>query len=135
MTPEVQGKSNIQRIMLVGPDRNQILKKRFQAVGWEVVAVNDSRNAIEHARHRLFDATVVLSSGSAINVAETIFNLRDLNRSMEIILLVDRPGRFPGRLLRHLLEHPIEGTRILTRRQLQKQLHNSTPPSPPGEPF
>jgi len=135
MTPEVQSKSNIQRIMLVGPDRNQILRKRFQAVGWEVVAVNDSRNAIEHARHESFDTTVVLSRGSPINVAETIFNLRDLNRSMEIILLVDRPAKHPSRFLRQLIEHPIGGTRILTRRQLQKQLHHSTQPSPPGEPF
>lgn len=135
MTPEVGRKSKVRRLMLVGPDRNQIIKKRFQALGWEVVDVNDSRNAIEHVRHQGFDTTVVLSSGPAINVAETIFNLRDLSRSMEIILLVDRPGRFPGRFLRHLLEHPIEGTRILTRRQLQKQLHNSTQLSPPGEPF
>jgi len=133
MTPAVQGKSNIQRIMLVGPDRNETLRKRFQAVGREVVAVNDSRNAIEHARHELFDTTVVLSSGSPINVAETIFNLRDLNRSMEIILLVDRPAKHPSRFLRQLIEHPIEGTRILTRRQLRQHLHVSAPSLLPGD--
>jgi hypothetical protein len=67
-----------------------------------------------------------------INVAETVFNLRDLNRSMEIIILVDRLGKQTNRFLRQLLEHPIEGTQILTRRQLQKQLHGAVEPAPPG---
>jgi DNA-binding response OmpR family regulator len=132
MTPGVQGKSNVQRIMLVGRDHNQILRKRFQSVGWEVVAVDDSRNAIERARHESFDTTIVLSSGSALNVAETIFNLRDLNRSMEIILLVDRQAKHPNRFLRRLIEHPIGGTRILTRRQLRHDLHLSAPFPLPG---
>ncbi|HEY7715545.1 MAG TPA: hypothetical protein VIE90_13630 [Candidatus Binatia bacterium] len=116
------------KIMLVGSDNNHILEKRLQAAGCQVVKVNDDEAALDHARHELFDKTVVVSRGSLINVAETIFNLRDLNRSMEIIVLVDRLGKQTNRFLRQLLEHPIEGTQIMTRRQLQKRLHGAAPP-------
>jgi hypothetical protein len=126
----VAGKSG--KIMLVGCDNKHILERRFQAAGTHVVKVSDSEAAFQYARHEAFDATVVVSRGSLINVAETVFNLRDLNRSMEIIILVDRLGRQTNRFLRQLLEHPIEGTQILTRRQLQKQLHGAVEPAPPG---
>jgi hypothetical protein len=135
MSPDAGSNFNkIARILLVGLDHNQILEKRFKAAGCQVVKVIDNEAAIDHARHEALDTAVLVSSGSLINVAETIFNLRDLNRSMEIILLVDRLGPHSSRFLRQLLEHPIEGTRILTRRQLQKKLHSFSQ-SPPGAAF
>jgi len=119
------------KIMLVGTDDKQILERRLQAAGCQVVKVGDNNAALDHARRELFDATVLVSRGSLINVTETIFNLRDLNNSMEIIILVERLGKQSNRFLRQLLEHPIKGTQILTRRQLQKKLHEA-PAAPPG---
>ena len=110
------------KMMLVGLDHSQILQRRFKSAGYEVVTVADILSAIEHARRQPLDTAVLVSMGSLVNVADTVFNLRDLNRSMEIIILVNRLGPRPGRLLRPLLEHPIEGTRVLTRRQLQREL-------------
>ena len=118
--------------MLVGIDNNQLLERRLQAAGCQVVKVSDDQAALDHARHEVFDKTVMVSRGSLINVTETIFNLRDLNGSMEIIIVVDRLGKHTNRFLRQLLEHPIEGTQIMTRRQLQKILHGAAPPAPPG---
>ena len=118
--------------MVVGSDHRQILEKRFKAAGCQVVKANDDKTAIDHARHETLNTAVLISSGSLINLTETIFNLRDLNRTMEIIVLVDRLGNHPNRFLRQLLEHPIEGTRIFTRRQLQKRLQAYLQQSPPG---
>ena len=123
--------SRLTRIMLVGSDPHQILEKRFKAAGHQVLKVDDPQSAIDSARHEALDTAVLVSHGSLINVAETIFNLRDLSRTMEIIVLVDRLGNHPNRFLRQLLEHPIEGTRILTRRQLQKRLQPFLQQSPP----
>ncbi|MGH7926605.1 MAG: hypothetical protein ACREQV_02265 [Candidatus Binatia bacterium] len=120
------------KIMLVGSDDKKILERRLQAAGCQVVKVNDNQAAFDHARHEVFDATVLVSRGSLINAAETIFNLRDLNGSMEIIVLVDRLGKHTSRWLRQMIEHPIQGTRILTRRQLQKELYGDGRPAPPG---
>jgi hypothetical protein len=110
------------KMMLVGLDYSQILERRFKAAGYQVLTVTDSLTAIEHARREPLDTAVLVSTGSLINVADTAFNLRDLNRSMEIIILVSRSGPRSGRFLRTLLEHPIERTRVLTRRQLQREL-------------
>lgn len=122
----------VTRIMLVGSDPHQTLEKRFKAAGYQVLKVNDNQSAIDYVRREALDTAVLVSQGSLINVAEAIFNLRDLNQNLEIIVLVDRLGNHPNRFLRQLLEHPIEGTRILTRRQLQKRLQAFLQQSPPG---
>ena len=118
--------------MLIGCDIKQSLERRLRAAGCQVVKVNGSQEAFDHARHEVFDTTVLVSRGSLINVAETIFNLRDLNESMEIIVLVERSANTTNRFLRQLIDHPIERTRILTRRELQKQLHTAGRAAPPG---
>jgi len=121
------------KIMLVGVDNKQLLERRFRAAGCCVVKARDNESAFDHVRHEVFDTTVLVSRGSLINVAETVFNLRDFNPSMKIIVLVDRLGKQSSRFLRQLLEHPIEGTQILTRRQLQKRLHAAGLSAPPGQ--
>ena len=114
------------KMILVGVDHRQILERRFKAAGYEVFTVTDGMAAIDHARREPWDAAVLVSTGSLVNVADTAFNLRDLNRSMEIIILVNRLGPRSNRFLRPLLEHPIERTRVLTRRQLQRELTTRT---------
>jgi DNA-binding response OmpR family regulator len=113
------------KILLVGPDEKQILEKRFRRAGCLVVGVADNATALDCARHERISAAVLISRGSLINVVEAVFNLRDLNPSMEIIVLVDRLGKHSNRFLRQMLEHPIESTEVLTRRQLQMRLHDS----------
>ena len=120
------------KVMLVGNDQNRILEKRFQDTGCRVVVVRDGPAAIDYARREPFDSVVLVCAGSLINVAETVFNLKDLNRSMQIIMLIESRSKHPNRFLRQLMEHPIDGTKILTRRQLQRELHGSTSPLPPG---
>ncbi len=127
------GKGTGDKVMLVGCDHNKLLEKRFMAAGCDVIRVADNETAIDHARHEVFGKTVLVSRGSLINITETVFNLRDLNPSMEIIVLVDRLGKPTNRFLKQLLEHPIEHTEILTRRQLQRRLHAAGPPAPPGQ--
>lgn len=114
--------SSGRKVMLLGVDRKQIVEKRYQAAGCQVVRAIDTAAALDLARRQPFDTAVVLIHGSFLNIAEAVFNLRDLNPSLEIIVLVDRRANNSNRFFRQLLDHPIEGTRIMTRRQLQKQL-------------
>lgn len=131
MARQVSAGAKAGKILLVGLDYKQLLAKRFANAGYEVVAVSEGPAAMERAREEALTGAVVVSSGSLINMAETILNLRDINGSIEILLIVDRLGRRVSRFLRQLIEHPIEGTRILTRRQLQRQLHALPQHSPP----
>ncbi len=110
---------------MIGKDHNQIVEKRIKATGSEVVPATDHAVALDIARHQLFDTAVLLSQGSLLNVTETAFNLRDLNQSMKIIIVVERRAGNSNRFLQQLIDHPIAGTNIMTRRQLQKQLQAS----------
>jgi hypothetical protein len=121
------------KIMQVGCDRNELLEKRFLAAGCRVIKVSDSVAAIDEARHEIFNLSVLVLRGSLINTAETVFNLRDLNPGMEIIVLVDRVRKHTNRFLKQLLDHLIQGTQVLTRRQLQRRLHATGQSAPPGQ--
>jgi CheY-like chemotaxis protein len=112
-------------ILLIGADRNQIIEKRLQAAGCRVALSEDGPTAANFVRHQSFAVAVLLSKGSLLNAAETALNLRDLNRSLEVIVLIDRPAKDSNRYLRQLREHPIDGTKIMTRRQLQRYLHGA----------
>jgi len=113
---------NLGKVILVGSEDETILEKRLRAAGGEVVTVKDGRTAFERAHRESFDGAVLVSRGLLINVTETIFNLRDINPSMEIIVVLDRGSGYSSRFLKQLLSHPIPGTRLLTRRQLQERL-------------
>jgi len=106
------------RIMLFGADHNQTIEKRLHAVGCDIFRATDRNMALDLAQHHRLDAAVLFSDGSLLDVAETVFNLRDLNRSMKVIILLGR-AKNSNRFLRKLIEHPIEGATIMTRRELQ----------------
>jgi hypothetical protein len=112
-------------ILLIGADRNRIIEKRLQTAGCYVSLSEDGPAALNLVRHHSFAAAVLLSKGSLLNAVETALNLRDLNRSLEVIVIIDRRAKGSNRYLRQLREHPIDGTKIMTRRQLQRHLHEA----------
>jgi hypothetical protein len=113
---------NLGKVILVGSEDETILEKRLRAAGCEVVTVTDGRTAFERVHREPFDGAVLVSRGLLITVTETIFNLRDINPSMEIIVVLDRGSGYSSRFLKQLISHPIPGTKVLTRRQFQAQL-------------
>lgn len=121
--------------MLVGCDKKQILQKRLEAAGARVIRVSNGAAALDCVRHADLHAAVLVSKGALIDDTEIVFNLRDLNRALRIILLVDRVKGERKRLLQQLIEHPIEGTKVVTRREMQKELSGllAGPPARTGD--
>ena len=122
LTVKASARSQRGMIMLIGVDRNHVLERRFQAAGYTVVCAGDQETAIDIAGHHALDGALMLSQDSLLNIAETIFNLRDLCPSAKIILLLQHGVKTSKRFLRLLLDHQIAGSEVMTRRELQKRL-------------
>ena len=108
--------------MLIGVDPHHVQERRFRAAGYEVVCAPNRESALDFARHHRLDGAVILSQSSLLNVAEIIFNLKDLFPAIKIIILLQHGAKTTSCFVRQLLNHPIQGSEIMTRRQLQKQL-------------
>jgi hypothetical protein len=61
--------------------------------------------AIERAKHELLSAAVLVSTGAEMDLAETVFNLKDIASGVEIIIIADSDGP----------EEKIEQTAAITR--------------------
>ena len=110
------------KIMLIGVDRNHVLERRFQAAGFEVLCAQNRATALDIARRQVLDGALMLSQHSLLNLAETIFNLRDLCPAAKIIVLLQHGAKTSKRFLRQIFDHHIAGSEVMTRRELQKRL-------------
>ena len=75
--------------MLVSARSCDEIEKCFREAGRTVTKVGDGAQAIEKARRESFDSVLIVSTGKEMDLAETVFNLRDLSTAMEIIMVVD----------------------------------------------
>jgi hypothetical protein len=77
------------KILLVcSPDCNRVEQHLVHA-GYGVTKVGEGTAAIERAKHELLKAAVLISTGKEMDLAETIFNLRDINPAIEIIIIAN----------------------------------------------
>lgn len=85
--------------------------------------LNSGEAAISRAQRENFDAAVLVSTGKAMDLAETVLNLRDINGSMQIVVVTERDIIQKNDLLaKALAAYPVPGTQLLTFAQLERQL-------------
>jgi CheY-like chemotaxis protein len=80
------------KIMLVCSKPSNEVERCLRTAGYEIVTVNDGEAAIYQAQHATFNMAVLVSTGKAMDLAETVFNLRDISRSMPIVIIDERHG-------------------------------------------
>jgi hypothetical protein len=116
--------------MLIGPDVKRVLlvcsrackdlRLRLIRSGSTVTVVSDGVTALARAKHDAFDAAILLSTGKEMDSTETALNLRDVDSSLEIIILAD--ARDSACEAGGLVPGAIPSARILTRPEFDSYL-------------
>jgi DNA-binding NtrC family response regulator len=113
--------SKLDKIMLVSSEACDEVEKCLLSAGCGVVKLNSGEAAISRAQRENFDAAVLVSTGKAMDLAETVLNLRDVNGSMQIVVVTERDIIKNDILAKALVAHPVPRTQVLTVAQLESQ--------------
>jgi CheY-like chemotaxis protein len=80
-------KSAAKRVLLVCSRGCASVEENLRHAGYRVTKVTDGAGAIERAKHQPLNAAVLISTGTEMDLAETALNLKDINSTVEIIIV------------------------------------------------
>jgi len=105
--------------MLVCSEACDEVEKCLLAAGYWVVKVGDGQAAVSRAQRELFDVAVVVSTGKTMDLAETIFNLSDINSSMQIVIVADALGINQRIIAEEIISPCVPNTKVVTIQELE----------------
>ncbi|MGH7830519.1 MAG: hypothetical protein ACREP8_10115, partial [Candidatus Binatia bacterium] len=106
------------KVLLVSSDAFHEVEKCLLTAGCWVTKVTDGETALAQAERDIFDVAVIVSTGESMDLAETVFNLRDINDSMQI-LLVDQDDGDPNAIAKEIMAQAAPNTKLLSLNELE----------------
>lgn len=76
------------KILLVCSRDCDRAEEHLHHAGYRVTKVTDGTAAIERIKHESLNAAVIISTGTEMDLAETVLNLKDINSAVEIVIVV-----------------------------------------------
>lgn len=110
------------KLMLVGAKIPPPLMELLLDSGSRVTRIPSGKSAVSHAQREMFDAAIIVSTGDEMDVAETIFNLNDINSAMQFILVSDRTNASEPEIPNDSLERVVPNTKVMTLQELKSYL-------------
>jgi DNA-binding NtrC family response regulator len=80
----------LKKVLLVASQGCGHVRDVLVRAGCRVVKADDGVAAVERAKHEALRAVVLISTGSEMDLTETVLNLRDIHPLVEIIIVPDR---------------------------------------------
>jgi hypothetical protein len=77
------------KTLLVCAAKRFDVEEPLKAAGCEIIKVGDGETAVGRVRREMFDIAVLVSTGVAMDVMETAFNIKDIRASMQIVIVRD----------------------------------------------
>ena len=108
--------------MVVGADIPRSLIPILHATRSVITVVPRGELAVARAQREMFDAAILLSTGEEMDLTETVFNLRDISSSMELIILSDHTTS-KSVVPRETLVNFVSNATVMTTRELEKHLN------------
>jgi PleD family two-component response regulator len=93
--------------------------------GCHVTKIAQGAAALESVKHDVIDAVILISTGSEMDVTETALNLRDVDPSVEIIIIADRESTEDTAPETKTITYAIPKTRVFTASQLEHYLKSA----------
>jgi len=116
------------KVILVSAAACDGVEKILFAAGFQVAKVNSGEKAISRVQRTTFDAAILVSAGKTMDLAETVLNLRDLDKSMQIVVIADSEGLKQNSIIREILSHGFPRTQISTMSELEEYIGSLTSP-------
>lgn len=117
--------SEPKKVLLVCAPECTRVEDRLLHAGCLVTKVAQGTAAVEGIKHGVVNAVVLISTGSEMDLTETALNLRDVNASVEIIILADRESAEGKKHEANTIAHVIPKTKVLTTSQLDDYLNSA----------
>lgn len=109
--------------MVIGGEIPSSLNAIFQAANSIIIRVQSGKMAVARAQREMFDAAILLSTGEEMDLTETVFNLRDISGSMELIILSDHTDTINSAVPQETLVNFVSNATVMTTRELERHLN------------
>ena len=113
-----------EKIIVIGSEIPQSLNAIFQAKTSRVTNVPNGKMAVSRAQREMFDAAILISTGEEMDLTETVLNLSDISRSMELIILSDQSHPINSVIPKETLAGLVSNATVMTTQELKKHFNS-----------